>query len=54
MLLIAASQAFMSLMNVSVKKLNSIDPPVPAFEVCVPVSRLRSPTSLVLMAIDPS
>lgn len=33
MLLIAASQGFFSLMNVSVKKLNSIDPPVPAFQV---------------------
>ncbi|KAH8105246.1 EamA-like transporter family-domain-containing protein [Cristinia sonorae] len=33
MLLIAASQGFFSLMNVSVKKLNSIDPPVPAFEL---------------------
>ncbi|KAF7795896.1 hypothetical protein EIP86_007063 [Pleurotus ostreatoroseus] len=33
MLLIAASQCFFSLMNVSVKKLNSVDPPVPAFEL---------------------
>ncbi|THH32744.1 hypothetical protein EUX98_g1424 [Antrodiella citrinella] len=33
MLLIASSQAFFSLMNVSVKKLHSIDPPVPAFEL---------------------
>lgn len=33
MLLIAASQAFFSLMNVAVKKLNSLDQPVPALEV---------------------
>lgn len=31
--LISCSQAFFSLMNVSVKKLNSLDPPVPAFEL---------------------
>jgi len=33
LLLVAASQAFFSLMNVSVKQLNSIDPPVPALQV---------------------
>ncbi|KAJ3481759.1 hypothetical protein NLI96_g7437 [Meripilus lineatus] len=33
MLFVAASQAFFSLMNVAVKKLNSIDTPVPAFEL---------------------
>lgn len=33
-LLVAGSQAFFSLMNVSVKKLNSIDPPVSALQVC--------------------
>lgn len=33
MLLIASSQAFYSLMDVSVKKLNSIQPPVPTLEV---------------------
>ncbi|KAI8976388.1 hypothetical protein BD414DRAFT_496760 [Trametes punicea] len=33
MLLVAAAQLFFSLMNVWVKKLNSLDPPVPAFEV---------------------
>ncbi|KAI0631699.1 DUF6-domain-containing protein [Trametes polyzona] len=33
MLLIAASQLFFSLMNVFVKKLNSLDRPVPAFEL---------------------
>ncbi|KAI0667462.1 hypothetical protein C8Q78DRAFT_1053153 [Trametes maxima] len=33
MLLVAASQLFFSLMNVWVKKLNSLDPPVPAFEL---------------------
>ncbi|OCH84839.1 DUF6-domain-containing protein [Obba rivulosa] len=33
MLLVAASQAFFSLMNVAVKKLNSLDDPVPAFEL---------------------
>jgi hypothetical protein len=33
LLLVAASQAFFSLMNVSVKKLNSIDPPVSALQV---------------------
>ncbi|KAI0337871.1 DUF6-domain-containing protein [Trametopsis cervina] len=33
LLLIASSQAFFSLMNVFVKKLNSLDPPVPAFEL---------------------
>jgi len=33
MLLIASSQAFFALMNVSVKKLNSLDPPVPAYEL---------------------
>ncbi|OBZ73037.1 hypothetical protein A0H81_07128 [Grifola frondosa] len=33
MLLVAASQLFFSLMNVAVKKLNSLDPPVAAFEL---------------------
>ncbi len=33
MLLVASAQLFFSLMNVWVKKLNSLDPPVPAFEV---------------------
>ena len=33
LLLVAASQAFFALMNVAVKKLNSLDPPVPALEV---------------------
>ncbi|KAF4621973.1 hypothetical protein D9613_009250 [Agrocybe pediades] len=33
LLLVAASQAFFSLMNVAVKKLNSIDPPVPTLEL---------------------
>ena len=33
MLLIAGSQAFFSLMNVAVKKLNSLENPVPALEV---------------------
>lgn len=33
LLLVAASQAFFSMMNVAVKKLNGLDPPVPAFEV---------------------
>lgn len=33
LLLVAASQAFLSMMNVAVKKLNNLDPPVPAFEV---------------------
>ena len=35
MFLVASSQAFFSLMNVAVKKLNSLDTPVPAFEVSV-------------------
>ncbi|KAJ8456284.1 hypothetical protein ONZ45_g18783 [Pleurotus djamor] len=35
LLLIVASQAFMSFMNVAVKKLNSLDPPVPALELVV-------------------
>jgi hypothetical protein len=34
LLLVVASQMFFSLMNVAVKKLNSIDPPVSALEVC--------------------
>lgn len=34
LLLVAASQAFLSLVNVAVKKLNGIDPPVPTLEVC--------------------
>lgn len=33
LLLVASSQAFFSLMNVAVKKLNGIDPPVPTLEV---------------------
>ncbi|KAL5501012.1 hypothetical protein ACEPAH_9399 [Sanghuangporus vaninii] len=33
LLLVAASQAFFALMNVAVKKLNSLDPPVPALEL---------------------
>lgn len=33
MLLVASAQLFFSLMNVWVKKLNSLDTPVPAFEV---------------------
>lgn len=38
LLLVAASQGFFALMNVAVKKLNSLDPPVPALEVCTEVS----------------
>jgi hypothetical protein len=34
LLLVAASQGFLSLVNVAVKKLNEIDPPVPTLEVC--------------------
>ena len=34
LLLVAASQAFLSLVNVAVKKLDGIDPPVPTLEVC--------------------
>lgn len=34
LLLVASSQVFFSLMDVSVKELNSIDPPVPTLEVC--------------------
>lgn len=33
LLLIAASQLFFTFVNVAVKKLNSIDPPIPALEV---------------------
>ena len=33
LLLVAASQFFFSLMNVAVKKLNSLDKPVPTLEV---------------------
>jgi len=33
LLLVAASQFFFSIMNLAVKELNSIDPPVPALEV---------------------
>ncbi|THH03429.1 hypothetical protein EW145_g6262 [Phellinidium pouzarii] len=33
LLLVAASQAFFALMNVAVKKLNSLDPPVPTLEL---------------------
>ena len=35
LLLVASSQLFFSLMNVGVKLLNSLDPPVPAVEVSV-------------------
>src|SRR5882724_6748630 len=35
LLLVAASQFFFSLMNLAVKKLTTIDPPVPALEVSV-------------------
>jgi len=34
LLLVTASQAFFALMNVAVKKLNSLDLPVPTLEVC--------------------
>ena len=34
LLLVTSSQAFLSLMNVSVKQLNGIDPPVSAIQVC--------------------
>ena len=37
LLLVLASQAFFSLMNVAVKLLNSIDPPVTVLEVCLSV-----------------
>jgi hypothetical protein len=33
LLLVAASQAFFAFMNTAVKKLNSVDPPVPALEL---------------------
>ena len=35
LLLVVASQVFFSLMNVAVKMLNSIDPPVTVLEVCL-------------------
>jgi hypothetical protein len=35
LLLVTGSQAFFALMNVAVKKLNGLDPPVPALEVCL-------------------
>lgn len=40
MLLVASAQLFFSLMNVWVKKLNSLNPPVPAFEVSSSVTTL--------------
>ena len=43
LMLVAASQLFFSLMNVGVKKLNSLDPPVHAVEVSC---RLNSPTAI--------
>jgi hypothetical protein len=45
MLLVVAAQLFFSAMNVSVKFLNSLDEPVPTFEVCH-VLRLQSVTTL--------
>lgn len=33
LLLVAAAQAFFALMNTAVKKLNSLEPPVPPLEV---------------------
>jgi len=52
LLLVAASQAFLSLVNVAVKKLNGIDPPVPTLEVCFSlflVSSSRAFESSMLM-----
>lgn len=40
LLLVASSQLFFSLMNVCVKKLNSLDPPVPAVEVSIVKNKL--------------
>jgi hypothetical protein len=48
LLLVASSQAFLSLMNVSVKQLNSIDPPVSAIQVC------RSNAYLVYLVTEQS
>ena len=42
LLLVTASQAFFALMNVAVKKLNSLDPPVPPLEVCLNFCSARS------------
>lgn len=44
LLLVAASQAFFSLMNVAVKKLNMIDPPVTALQVrlCLALIDMRN------------
>lgn len=39
LLLIASAQAFFSCMNVAVKKLNSLDPPVPTLQVSMPMIR---------------
>lgn len=36
LLLVTGSQAFLSMVNVAVKKLNDIDPPVPTLEVSNP------------------
>jgi hypothetical protein len=41
LMLVAASQAFFAMMNVAVKKLNGLDPPVPVFEV-----RMYNPASV--------
>lgn len=42
LLLVTASQGFFALMNVAVKKLNSLDPPVPPLEVCLNFCSARS------------
>ena len=46
LLLILAAQAFFSLMNVAVKKLHDIDPPVTTFQVRLSSCRFRLQTKL--------
>ena len=42
LLLVTASQAFFALTNVAVKELNSLNPPVPALQVCLIICSARS------------
>ena len=55
LLLVTASEAFVSLMHVAVKTLNGIDPPVPTLEVCFSIilmsgSRASEASMLCLIA----
>lgn len=54
LLLVASSELFFSLMNLAVKELNTIEPPVPTLEVCISIRVSYQQYNLLVMVVDVS